>query len=239
MKNTDKRPLVTIGLVPQDAAFQWNREMTTANGVSTFFMENPAMGLKASHVQVFKPDDTPSHCQMTLTHKGGVIAVCTTADFTKIGFLPEQVRQQGIFDEFPRGFKDLTRFGIETSEEALRREMAEKNEANVHVRRHLLLAKGVNVDNALIVHPVTGEADQRSAGGNDFFLVIFPQEDLITAGDGTWTFNPDVTVDKKMSGMVFKDLNNFNPVNDNYGYGIDGFTLIGLLLFKIWKAENR
>ncbi|MFA5025764.1 MAG: hypothetical protein WC503_04625, partial [Candidatus Shapirobacteria bacterium] len=224
--------------MPQGAVNPWNLISSILKDGIQFFMENPGMGLKAAYRQVLKVDGTPSHCQMVLEHKGGVIAVCTTADFSKIGFLPEAVRIQGVFDEFPRGFKNVEPLGgIETSEEALLREMAEKNEANVHIRRFLSLAKSVNVDNALIEHPVTGDGNDRTAGGNDFYLVIFPNEDLESTDGSTWTIKPTVTVDKKMSGMVFVEMDDFNPL-EHYGFGIDGFALTGWLLFKNWMHKN-
>jgi len=220
----------TTKKVPQGAPNQWMLKSTVDKNGIEFGMTNPDMGLEVAYEAVYKADGvTVSHCQFFLYHNGGVIGVPVSSDYKLIGYTPNEKRRQGEYDAFPRGFKDISKFGaVEVSEVALRREMAESDEANAMIRTCWPLAKSVNVDNALTVHP--------NPGGNDFYVVSFPVEDFEPAGEGVWRLKSTVTVDGKFSKLIFIEVDKFLP--QDHGAGLDGFTLMGLMLYKEWLREN-
>jgi hypothetical protein len=233
VKTANKLPLQYTEKVLQGAANPWNLVTNVAKDGITHFMENAGMKLKVSYIAVLKAgEDVISHCQAVMHHPGGAIAVCTNESMDKFGYIREDPRLQGVFVGAVRGFKDPTSFGVETSVEALLHEVAE--EAGMHVTKYLPLAEMVNGDNAFFVHDVV----PGKIGGNDYYLVIFPDNSFVPADGDLWTLKQDVVTDKKLKDVVFESTASFDPM-ETYGAGIDGFLLTGWLLFKNWLQVNR
>jgi len=232
VKTTNRSALQYTDLVPQGAANPWLIFSQVAKDGVKAFWENAFMGLKLKYVAVFNEGTQDiHHCQAAFDHPGGAIAVCINASMDKFGYIAEDVRMQGVFVGAVRGFKDPTAFGVETTVETLTRELAE--EVGTKVNRYLPLALGVNGDNAFFIHSVTAD----KVGGNDYYLVIFPDENLIPTADGRWTVKQEVVTDKKLKGVVFESIDTFDPMA-SFGAGIDGFLLTGWLLFKNWLSSR-
>jgi len=233
MKTTTKSPLKYTELVPQGAANPWAVVTNIVKEGITSYLENAGMKLKVSYVAVMKAgEDVISHCQTIMHHPGGAIAVCTNASMDKFGYIREDPRLQGVFVGAVRGFNDATAFGVETSEETLRREVEE--ETGAQVTRYLPLATGVNGDNAFFVHDVV----PGKIGGNDYYLVIFPDNMLVPADGGLWTLKQEAVTNKKLKDVVFEEFSSFDPMA-SYGAGLDGFLVTGWALFKNWLNVNR